>query len=280
MKILVVDDEPAVVAGITVMLEDARIEMVAAQDVATAEAHMANEFFAVVLADLRVRSEEDGLRLLDAVRRLSPKSRIASMTGYADAATEQRLRERGASVVLRKPFLFDELTNVLRELLDAVEVAEESCASDDELYEATVGTLHAICRRRFGFDAEDARDLVQETWLLYLEKRSAIRSPRAWLSGAAANLCKQRIERYQRERARAAELTDFGTEPAHDAVLSVQQALAQLDDRSRALCTMIGLEQRSYDEVSAALDIPQGSVGPLYMRAKSRLRKMWERPAA
>lgn len=279
MKILVVDDEPAIVAGIAMMLEDAKMEMVAAQDVATAEAHIANEFFAVVLADLRLRSEEDGLRLLDAVRRLSPKSRIASMTGYADAATEQRLRERGASVILRKPFLSDELTNVLRELLGAVEVAEESCASDDELYEATVGTLHAICRRRFGFDAEDARDLVQETWLLYLEKRSAIRSPRAWLSGAAANLCRQRIDRYQRERARAAEITDFGTEPAHDAVLSVQQALAQLDDRSRVLCTMIGLEQRSYDEVSAALAIPHGSVGPLYMRAKSRFRKMWQSPA-
>lgn len=273
MKVLVVDDEPCVVEGIALMLEDAQIEMVAAGDVVSAEERISEEFFPVILADFRLRSEEDGLRLLDAVRRLSPRSRVASMTGYADAATEQRLRERGAHVVLRKPFFGDELTNVRREMLAAVEVAEETCATDDELYTATVGTLHAICRRRFGFDAEDARDLVQETWLLYLEKRAAIRSPRAWLSGAAANLCKQRIERYQRDRARAAELTDFGAEPAHDAVLSVQQALAQLDDRSRALCTMIGLEQQSYDEVSAALAIPQGSVGPLYMRAKSRLRK-------
>lgn len=168
----------------------------------------------------------------------------------------------------------DEL--ITRELLAAVEDAEETCESDEALYEATVGTLHAICRRRFGFDRDDAEDLVQETWLLYLQKRAAIRAPRAWLSGAAANLCRQRIERNQRERARAAELTDVGTEPAHDAVLTVQQALTRLDARSRALCTMIGLEQRPYDEVSEVLDIPQGSVGPLYLRAKGRLRRMWE----
>ncbi|HYO79707.1 MAG TPA: sigma factor-like helix-turn-helix DNA-binding protein, partial [Thermoanaerobaculia bacterium] len=54
--------------------------------------------------------------------------------------------------------------------------------------------------------------------------------------------------------------------------LTVHQALARLDDRSRTLCTMIGLEQRSYEEVSAATNVPLGSVGPLYLRAKARLR--------
>lgn len=194
------------------------------------------------------------------------------MTGYADAATEQRLRERGAHVILRKPFLGEELTAVLRELLTAVEAAEEICATDDDLYAATVGTLHAICRRRYGFDSGDAEELVQETWLLYLQKRQSIRAPRAWLTGAMANLCRQRIDRCQRERVRAAELTDVGTAPPDDAVLTVHQGLARLDDRTRALCTMIGLEQRPYDEVSAALEIPLGSVGPLYMRAKKSLR--------
>ncbi len=42
------------------------------------------------------------------------------------------------------------------------------------------------------------------------------------------------------------------------------------------LCTTIGLEQRTYDEVSAAAAIPIGSVGPLYMRAKERLRNAFE----
>lgn len=273
MKILIVDDEPAVVAGITAMLDVHQIDAVGIGDAALAEQRIADEFFPVILADLRMRTEEEGLRLLDAVRRLSPRSRIASMTGYADAATEQRLRERGAHVILRKPFFGDELVPILRELLAAVEAAEETCASDDELYAATVGTLHSISRRRYGFDSEDAEELVQETWLLYLQKRGSIRAPRAWLHGAMANLCRQRIDHRQRARARDAELTDFGVVPPDDSVLTIRAALARLDDRSRALCTMIGLEQHSYDEVSAALAIPLGSVGPLYMRAKSRLRE-------
>ena len=272
MKILIVDDEPAIVAGLAMMLDAHEIESVGAEDVATAEQYIAGQFFPVILADLRLRGEEDGLMLLDAIRRISPRSRVATMTGYADAATEQRLRDRGAQVVLRKPLGEDELMPVLREMLAAVEAAQETAPDDDALYAATAGTLHAICRRRYGFDAVDAEDLVQETWLLYLQKRESIRAPRAWLTGAAANLCKQRIERHQRERARNTELTDFGAPPAHDDVLSVQQALATLDERARALCTMIGLEQHSYDEVSAALAIPLGSVGPLYMRAKAQLR--------
>ena len=57
-----------------------------------------------------------------------------------------------------------------------------------------------------------------------------------------------------------------------DARIIIDQALEKLDDRSRALCELIGLEQWSYDEVSAQLAIPAGSVGPLYMRAKTKLR--------
>jgi len=35
----------------------------------------------------------------------------------------------------------------------------------------------------------------------------------------------------------------------------------------------IAIEGRSYADVSASLDLPIGSVGPLYMRAKTKLRK-------
>jgi RNA polymerase sigma factor (sigma-70 family) len=154
-----------------------------------------------------------------------------------------------------------------------VEENEAACQNDDELYASTVGMLHAISRRRYGFDASDAEDLVQETWLLFLEKRASVLTPRAWLTGAMANLCRQRIDRLQRERARAGELYDRGAAPTFDTTLSVQQGLARLDDRSRTLCTMLGLEERTYDEVSAALELPIGSIGPLYMRAKERLRQ-------
>ena len=53
----------------------------------------------------------------------------------------------------------------------------------------------------------------------------------------------------------------------------VRQAMSRLDGRSRELCTQIAIEGRSYADVSASLSLPAGSVGPLYIRAKNKLRK-------
>jgi RNA polymerase sigma factor (sigma-70 family) len=273
-RILVVDDDPMVVDGIQAVLEIHEIESEGAWDCESAERLIAEEFFPVILADLRMRTEADGLRLLDAVRRISPRSRVATMTGYADDATIARLRERGAALVLLKPLCEDELMAALQEMLHVVEDAEAAHADDDaSLYAATVNTLHAISRGRFGFPQEDAEELVQETWLLYLEKRRDIRTPRTWLSGTMANLCRQEIDRRTRSRARAAEMPEPAFTPVDDTVLAIHQALARLDDRSRTLCTMIGLEQRSYEEVSTAANLPIGSIGPMYLRAKERLRQ-------
>lgn len=273
-RILVVDDDPFIVDGIRAVLELHEIESEGAWDCEGAEELIAGEFFPVILADLRMCSEDDGLRLLDAVRRISPRSRVATMTGYADDATEARLRERGAALVLRKPLLEDELMAALQQMLHVVEEAEDAAHGDDEaLYRATVDRLQAISRGRFGFPAEDVEELVQETWLLFLEKRHSVRTPEAWLSGTIANLCRQEIERRTRDRARMSELPEQPFTPNDDAVLAVRQALARLDDRSRTLCTLLGLEQRSYEEVSASENLPIGSVGPLYLRAKERLRR-------
>jgi RNA polymerase sigma factor (sigma-70 family) len=273
-RVLVVDDEPAIVAGIQELLALHGIESEAAWDADTAEERIAGEFFPVILADLRLHTEADGLRLIDSVRRISAGSRLVSMTGHASAETEARLRERGAALVLRKPFAEDEVLAVLREMVAAIESAEaEHAGDDDALYASTIATLGKISRGRYGFTREDAEELVQETWLLFLEKRAHVQSPRAWLSGTIANLCRREIGKRQLERARAAEMPDLGVHPADDDVLSVRSALARLDERSRALCTMIGIEEWSYAEVSAAAGIPLGSVGPLYLRAKERLRK-------
>lgn len=270
-KILIVDDEPMIVEGLRLLLDLNGIESEGAACCDEAEARIASEFFPVILSDLRMHGDEDGFRLIDAVRRVSPRSRVAAMSGYADAATEARLRERGAHLVLHKPLLEDELMAALREMLAAIEAAETG-DDLDALYASTFGTLQAVARGRFGFPAEDAQELIQETWLLYLEKRRDVRTPRSWLSGTIANLCRQEIQRRVCERGRNVPIPIIEVERHDDDVLAVRQALAQLDERSRMLCITIGLEQRSYDEVSTSAAIPLGSVGPLYMRAKERLR--------
>lgn len=272
-RILVVDDDPMILAGVSMMLDLHDLAAEGAGDAATAEELMSREFFPVILADLRLRTEDEGMRLLDAIRELSPRSRVATMTGYADAETERRLRERGSHLVLHKPLDEEVLIGALRDMLSAVECAEADHGEDLEaLYLATRGTLHSVSSKRYGFTYEETEELMQEAWVLYLEKRRDVRTPRAWLSGTIANLCRQEIERRQRERSRNVEMTDRPYSPKPDAFLTVQQGLARIDDRSRDLCRLIALEQLSYEEVSAATGLPIGSIGPLYIRAKKKLR--------
>jgi DNA-directed RNA polymerase specialized sigma24 family protein len=272
-KILVIDDDPMLIEGVCSLLELHGLASVSASHCDAAEQLMAAEFFPIILSDLRMRTDDDGFRMLDAVRRISPRSRVATMTGYADAATEARLRERGAHLVLHKPFDEHDLMAALRSMLEVVEAAEAEQGDDlDALYTTTLDTLQAVARGRFGFTTEDTEELVQEAWLLYLEKRRDVRTPKAWLSGTVANLCRQEIGRRTRDRARSAEIPVIAVPRNDDDVLAIRQALAKLDDRSRMLCTTIGMEQRTYDEVSASAAIPIGSVGPLYMRAKEKLR--------
>ncbi len=274
-QILVVDDDPGVLAALTELLGLEDFATAAAGDCATAEAMVASQFFPVILADLRLRSDAEGLRLLESIRRLSPRSRVASMTGSATPDLQARACELGAQLVLQKPIDEATLFTLLREMLAEVERADGDDL--DAVYHASVGALRAISRGRYHFPAADAEELIQETWCLFLEKRRSVREPRAWLSGTIANLCRQEIDRRARERARSeSEMPPMAVSGANDDVLAVRQALARLDARSRALCEMIGIERRSYEEVSAAAGIPLGSVGPLFIRAKAKLRQVME----
>ena len=275
-RILIVDDETPLAEALCELFEIENIAAASAADRADAERMLLVEHFPVILADVRLRSEEEGLALLESIRRLSPRSKIATMTGYATPALEQRLRSLGARQILYKPFEFEELLRVVRELLgdDDAPGAE---AGLDALHEQMRAVLFSLPIRRFGLGAADAEDVVQQAWCLFLEKQAAIEKPRAWLSGTVANLCRQRLE--ERRRMVPSEASVFATmaDPrggAPDTVLAVRAALAATDERSRQLCVLIGVENRSYEEVSVRLGIPVGSVGPLYIRAKAKLRKL------
>ena len=148
----------------------------------------------------------------------------------------------------------------------------------EELYVKVEKVLYSIPRRRYGLSQEVAEDVVQQAWLLFLEKRGFIRCARTWLAGTVANLCKQHFERSSRVTSTDGVLDTMidETAPQQDDVIAIRQAMRRLDSKGRRLCTMIAIEGRSYEEVCAATGIAPGSVGPLYIRAKTRLRKMLE----
>jgi RNA polymerase sigma factor (sigma-70 family) len=275
-RILVVDDDPMIVESLQETLAAEGLASVGAYDQASAEALIGIEFFPIILADLRLRTAEEGIGLLQLIQRSSPASAVITITGDADEVISMRLRDLGSRTVLVKPVDPNVLMALVREML--IEIDESAALLEDEnvevLYAAVTPQLRGLAYRRYGFSGEDADDLVQRAWLLYFEKRSSIRASRAWMSGTILNLCKQEIQQRYRRRA-FDDGYDGPTETvsgADDARIAIGQALGVLDERGRELCVRIGLERQSYEEVSTAMNLPIGSIGPLFIRAKDRMR--------
>jgi len=137
--------------------------------------------------------------------------------------------------------------------------------------------------RSYGLSAWDVDDVVQSTWLQYLEHGHALREPAAlgaWLETTARRLSLRLLQRHVREQ-----LTDSGETTAADlaaepepAVLAAERralllaALAELPERQRRLMRVLVLRpELSYEEVGRRLAMPVGSIGPTRARCLDRL---------
>jgi DNA-directed RNA polymerase specialized sigma24 family protein len=264
MPVLLVDDDVNIVSGLSQLLSLEDISASIATDVESAEAMVIGRFFPVILADIRLHSDEDGLRLIEKIRAISPRSKVAAMTGHATAALESRLQAIGASTLLRKPFesgLFLQTIRTLR------------TGDYDALYRESTPRLRAMMIRRYRMDADQCDDILQQAWCVLLEKRAEVRDIGPFLAGTVMNLSRQMIHRCVRERPAGSLLDEVGYVDDTSMTLAVRRALSRIDERSRALCELIGLQELSYAEAAQRLALPIGSVGPLYMRAKERLKK-------
>lgn len=277
--VLIVDDEELVVDGLTLLLASDAIAPRGATSRAEAVACLDAAKFPVVVADIRLRTEEEGLALLDDLRELAPDARVICMSGYVTPELEADVLRRGAHLVLRKPFATEALRLAILEVLAELEelAAAEPQLTVEQLHAAARNLMHWIPIRRYGLSPDDAEDVVQEAWLLFLERRERIRFAFGWLAGTVANLCRRRFER-RREELDDGVLARVADERCPDpaTALAVHAALARLDPRLRELAVMLGLEGYSYEEASEATGYARGAIGPLYIRAKTKLRETLE----
>ncbi|HET6877017.1 MAG TPA: sigma-70 family RNA polymerase sigma factor [Jatrophihabitans sp.] len=173
-----------------------------------------------------------------------------------------------------------------------VEVAElvraaagGSTAAWNELVDRFSPLVWNICMR-YKLSAADASDVSQNVWLRLTERLDTIREPAAlagWLATTARRECMRTFRGHHGEVPTAfdvdvpdsAERTDPDREllalERREAVLA---ALGELPERGRTLLLMLaGDPPRSYREISDALDIPIGSIGPTRARYLERLRR-------
>jgi DNA-binding response OmpR family regulator len=104
-RVLLLDDEPAVLSVLADYLVAPGIEIVTCREIEAAEAILEHHRFDVVVTDLRV-SELGGLEGMRLIRYVSthfPETTVLAMSGYVNDDVHALGRAVGAAAVLEKP---------------------------------------------------------------------------------------------------------------------------------------------------------------------------------
>ena len=104
-RILILDDEPAVLGVLADYLSCPGLEIVTCREIEAAEAVLEHNRFHVVVTDLRV-SELGGLEGMRLIRYVSthfPKTTVLAMSGYVNDDVHKIGRSVGATAILEKP---------------------------------------------------------------------------------------------------------------------------------------------------------------------------------
>jgi RNA polymerase sigma factor (sigma-70 family) len=157
-------------------------------------------------------------------------------------------------------------------------------AAWDQLVDGFSGLVWSVVRG-YGIYGAEAGDISQTVWLRFVEHLSRLRQPEragAWLATTARHECLRLLRRRGRSVAVAdvpepldgAAQADPGTilVAAEDHAL-LMAALDAVPPPCQALLRLLIADPPlTYDDISAALDMPKGSIGPTRQRCLSRLR--------
>jgi len=165
-----------------------------------------------------------------------------------------------------------------------------AAAGDSAAWEALVdrysGLMWSVARS-FRLGSADAADAVQTSWLRLLEHLDRIEDPErlaGWLATTTRRECLRLLRRGRRES--LADETGVPEIPDDAAPLDAGLLLAerdaalwhafeQISDRCQGLLrVLMASPPPSYLEVSEALDMPVGSIGPTRQRCLESLRRV------
>ena len=141
--------------------------------------------------------------------------------------------------------------------------------------------LYTYAARLLG-DVEEARDVTQEALMrLWIDRHRVVReATTTWLLRTTYRLCMDRLRRRRRRAPGNRDLTDLVGDHEHDPSEIVSQreqraalvrALDVLPFRDRAIILLRDVQGLSYDELTAVLDMPLGSIKAALHRARQRL---------
>lgn len=121
-RVLVVDDEPAVVAVLEALLSSQPgVHVVGVSSGTEARAALGRETFDLMLSDIQL-GDDDGVALAGWLAEHRPETAVVLMTGYATLDSAVSAIQKGVAGYLRKPF--EDLNDVLGKVLEVKEALE------------------------------------------------------------------------------------------------------------------------------------------------------------
>jgi DNA-binding NtrC family response regulator len=130
LKVLVVDDQPAICAALEVLFDLNGLETLTARTPDEALAIVRSEDIGVVVQDMNFHrdatSGEEGEALLHAIRELDPELPVLLMTAFQSLEAAVRLVKAGASDYIAKPWNDDKLVATVKNLVRLRELAQEN----------------------------------------------------------------------------------------------------------------------------------------------------------
>ena len=171
-------------------------------------------------------------------------------------------------------------------MLATADLVRAAAGGDQAAWDGLVarfGRLVWSIARAYRLSSADAEEVSQTTWLRLVEHLDRIREPDhvgSWLASTARRECLRVLRAGARELPSDDELPASGDTPGSDDRLlreerdsALWRAFERLSARCQALLRVLMADPPpAYEEVSAALGMPIGSIGPTRARCLERLR--------
>lgn len=152
------------------------------------------------------------------------------------------------------------------------------CVNEDRflaLYHRTASSVRGYLRR-VGGDAALADDLLQETYVRFLQSgRSDLEevAQKRYLFRIAINLLHDHRRKATRERVPTHAMPAAVPAPDHELQADMEAALAALKPRERAMVWLAYVEGYDHAEIAEVVGVTRMSVRPLLFRARRKLAR-------
>ncbi|OGW23495.1 MAG: Fis family transcriptional regulator [Nitrospirae bacterium GWB2_47_37] len=131
-KILIVDDEKIALKNLEHVIKKEGYNVTATQSGQNALKHLEEQYFDVVLTDLRME-KVDGMQILKKCRELHPDAEVIMITGYATLESAVNAMKHGAFYYIAKPFKLDEVRKVVKEATEKVRLKKENTSLREQI---------------------------------------------------------------------------------------------------------------------------------------------------